>query len=66
MLSLTAAELLHLKETLAQKRPGHGLPRDLYHDALVYRAEMDFIWRARLALCRPLLSDSPARRLLPV
>src|SRR5574340_15879 len=45
MLSLTAAELLHLKETLGQKRPGYGLPRDLYHDALVYRAEMDFIWR---------------------
>ena len=27
MLSLTAAELLHLKQSLAQKRPGHGLPR---------------------------------------
>ena len=45
MQSLPAAELMHLKQSLAQKRPGHGLPRDLYHDALVYRAEMDFIWR---------------------
>jgi Rieske 2Fe-2S family protein len=45
MQSLTAAELMHLKQALAQKRPGHGLPRDLYHDGLVYRAEMDFIWR---------------------
>ena len=45
MLSLNAAELMHLKESLARKRPGHGLPRDLYHDELVYRAEMDFIWR---------------------
>ena len=45
MVSLTAAELLHLRETLGLKRPGYGLPRDLYHDSLVYRAEMDFIWR---------------------
>jgi glycine betaine monooxygenase A len=45
MLSLTAAELLRLKETLALRRPGYGLPRPLYHDELVYRAEMDFIWR---------------------
>lgn len=45
MQSLTAAELLHLKQSLEQKRPGHGLPRDLYHDPLVYRAELDYIWR---------------------
>jgi Rieske 2Fe-2S family protein len=45
MLSLTAAEMLHLKETLALRRAGYGLPRPLYHDELVYRAEMDFIWR---------------------
>jgi Rieske 2Fe-2S family protein len=46
MLSLTAAEMLHLRETLGLRRPGHGLPRPLYHDELVYRAEMDFVWRA--------------------
>jgi Rieske 2Fe-2S family protein len=45
MLSLTAAELIHLKQSLAERRPGHGLPRSLYHDELVYRAEMDYIWR---------------------
>jgi Rieske 2Fe-2S family protein len=45
MLSLTAAEMLHLKEVLALRRAAHGLPRPLYHDGLVYRAEMDFIWR---------------------
>ncbi len=45
MLSLTAAEMLHLKETLTLRQPGHGLPRPLYHDDLVYRAEMGFIWR---------------------
>src|SRR5512143_3483822 len=46
MLPLTAAEMLHLKETVALRQPGHGLPRPLYHDELVYRAEMAFIWRA--------------------
>lgn len=46
MLSLTAAEMLQLKQALDQRRPGHGLPRDLYHDSLVYRAEMHFVWRA--------------------
>ncbi len=45
MLSLTAAELSHLKETIALRLPGHGLPRPLYHDELLYRAEMEFIWR---------------------
>ncbi len=45
MLALTAAELMHLKQSLALRRPGYGLPRDLYHDPLVHRAEMDFIWR---------------------
>src|SRR5512135_3256170 len=46
MLSLTPAEMLHLKETLSLRQAGHGLPRPLYHDDLVYRAEMDFIWRS--------------------
>jgi Rieske 2Fe-2S family protein len=46
MLQLTAAEMMHLKDTLGQRRPGYGLPRPLYHDELVYRTEMEFIWRA--------------------
>jgi len=46
MLSLTASEMSNLKQALDRKLPGHGLPRGFYHDELVYRAEMDFIWRA--------------------
>ena len=34
-----------LAELLAQYQPGRGLPRSLYLDAAVYRAEMDQIWR---------------------
>ncbi len=45
MLSLSAAELLHLKQLVDLRRPGHGLPRPLYHDELLYRAEMEGIWR---------------------
>jgi glycine betaine catabolism A len=45
MLSLNAAELMHLKQLVDSRRPGHGLPRPLYHDELLYRAEMDAIWR---------------------
>jgi glycine betaine monooxygenase A len=45
MLSLNAAELLHLKQLVDLRQPGHGLPRPLYHDELLYRAEMDGIWR---------------------
>ena len=45
MLSLSAAELLHLKKVIDQRRPGYGLPRPLYHDQLLYQAEMDAIWR---------------------
>lgn len=46
MTALTASELMHLKDALSRKKPGHGLPRELYHDAVVYRTEMDFVWRA--------------------
>ncbi len=46
MLSLSAAELLHLKKLIDLRRPGYGLPRPLYHDELLYRAEMESIWRS--------------------
>ncbi len=46
MLSLTAAELHHIKATIGLRRPGYGLPRPLYHDELLYRVEMDTIWRS--------------------
>jgi len=34
-----------LHDILLQYRPGRGLPRDFYHDPLLYRTEMDVIWR---------------------
>jgi len=46
MLSLTAAELQHIKTTIGLRRPGYGLPRPLYHDELLFRVEMDTIWRS--------------------
>lgn len=45
MLSLNAEELSNVKNMLASRRPGFGLPRPFYHDDLLYRAEMEFIWR---------------------
>ena len=45
MLSMRADELSHLKQLVASRRPGCGLPRALYHDELLYRAEMEAIWR---------------------
>jgi Rieske 2Fe-2S family protein len=45
MLSLNADELLHLKQIIGSRLPGHGLPRSLYHDELLQRAEMEIIWR---------------------
>ena len=44
MLSMRADELSHLKQLVASRRPGYGLPRALYHDELLYRAEMEAIW----------------------
>jgi Rieske 2Fe-2S family protein len=46
MLPLRAAELLHIKHVIEQRSPGYGLPRPMYHDELLYRAEMDAIWRS--------------------
>jgi glycine betaine catabolism A len=45
MLSINADELADLKQTLTTREPGHGLPRPFYHKELLYRAEMEFIWR---------------------
>ena len=45
MLSLKANELLEIKYLLESRQPNHGLPRSFYHDDLLYRAEMEFIWR---------------------
>ena len=45
MLSLNESELLEIKKILQSREPNHGLPRPFYHDDLLYRAEMEFIWR---------------------
>ena len=45
MLSLNADELSTLRKMIASRRPGYGLPRPLYHDELLLRAEMEVIWR---------------------
>ena len=45
MLSLTANELATLKPIIASRQPNFGLTRPFYHDDLLYRAEMEFVWR---------------------
>jgi Rieske 2Fe-2S family protein len=45
MLTLSAAEISTLKERIASRRPGYGLPRPFYHEELLYRTEMEYIWR---------------------
>jgi Rieske 2Fe-2S family protein len=45
MLPLRENEVLALINLVDSRLPGHGLPRRFYHDELVYRAEMETIWR---------------------
>lgn len=45
MLTLSAAEISAIKERIASRRPEHGLPRPFYHEELLYRTEMEYIWR---------------------
>jgi Rieske 2Fe-2S family protein len=45
MLPLNSQDLASLKKLLDSRQPGHGLPRQFYHDELLYRAEMEYIWR---------------------
>jgi Rieske 2Fe-2S family protein len=45
MSDLTGIERATLKELIASRQPGHGLPRPFYHEELLYKAEMDGIWR---------------------
>src|SRR5271157_1495102 len=45
MPSFTTTERASLKEMIASRQPGHGLPRPFYHEELLYRAEMEYIWR---------------------
>jgi Rieske 2Fe-2S family protein len=45
MPSLSLAEQGQLAELVASRRSGYSLPRDFYSSELVYRAELDRIWR---------------------
>ena len=46
MLSLTTNKIAALKTILASRQPNFGLTRSFYQDDLLYRAEMEFIWRS--------------------
>ena len=45
MPSFSSAEMGQLAELVASRRPGYSLPRDFYSSDLVYRAELDRVWR---------------------
>ena len=45
MLPLNDNELFALKNLVDSRQPGHGLPRPFYHYELLYRFEMESIWR---------------------
>jgi Rieske 2Fe-2S family protein len=45
MHSLTAPERTRIADLVASRQAGHTLPRDFYSDQLVYRAELESIWR---------------------
>jgi Rieske 2Fe-2S family protein len=42
---MNANELTTLNNLLDSRQPNHGLPRQFYHDELLYQAEMEAIWR---------------------
>ncbi|QDT74153.1 aromatic ring-hydroxylating oxygenase subunit alpha [Lacipirellula limnantheis] len=43
--SLTAAERQTVRELAARRKPGYTMPGELYGNPLVYRAELEQIWR---------------------
>lgn len=45
MASTLSAQQAAIHFLVAQHRPGYALPRDFYHDAELYRGEVDAIWR---------------------
>lgn len=45
MLALDQTERERLKNLIASRQPGYGLPRAFYHDPDLYQAELDVIWR---------------------
>ena len=45
VLGLSQPERERIKELVASRQPGYGLPRPFYHDELVYRADIEVVWR---------------------
>ncbi len=45
MLPFNPVELAALRNLVDSRQPGYGLPRQFYHDELLYRLEMETIWR---------------------
>ena len=45
MSPLTRTEISGLNKLLDSREAGHGLPRPFYHEELLYRTEMESIWR---------------------
>ena len=45
MLTLNAEEISTLRERISSRLPNYGLPRPFYHEELLYRIEMEYIWR---------------------
>ena len=45
MSSLTADEKRSIAELVSLRKPGYTMPRELYASELVYRAEIEQIWR---------------------
>jgi len=46
MMSLTADEKQRIANLVASRQEGFSLPGDFYSDQLVYRAELERIWRS--------------------
>lgn len=45
MLTLSPDEISTLRERISSRIPNYGLPRPFYHEELLYRIEMEYIWR---------------------
>jgi Rieske 2Fe-2S family protein len=45
MMEFYAFEKERIQSLIQSRQPGFGLPRSFYHDELVYRAEIEAIWR---------------------
>ena len=44
-MGLGQSELADLERLVQSRQEGHGLPREFYRDELVYRADIERVWR---------------------